>query len=211
MMDDLSMLLSLRKVLESAGEGRGVAESAVRELRGAGRPGEEAAARVLLGMPLGMSLRPLQEGGGSEVSMLASLIENSRKSSASRVGKGGEALSYTLERWAKEKENRLLTAKVMSFRSLISSGVLGGICSMVATLGPVLGSLNFLTRGATTETGLVYAAATMVFLSSGMLGLFTSGRRFYQNVMVSAVAFFIVHLLVAPLADVSGVSLLGIK
>jgi hypothetical protein len=209
--DELSVLLSLRKVLEGAGEGRGVAESIVRELARAGSPGREVARRVLLGLPVRTSLKPLTDGGPSEVSTIASVIANSGDSSVTWVGKGGTKLSYTLERWVKEKENRRMTRKVMSFRSLISSGVLGGVCSMVATLGPVLGSIGFLTGGEPMGPGFVFAAAAMALVASGMLGLFTSGKRFYQNLAVTAAAFLLVHFLVAPLADIPQVAPWGIK
>ena len=212
MSGELSMILTLRKVLQNVGEGRGVAESVVRELATAGTDGRDAARSVFLGLPLRTALRSLADGKSGEVSMLASIIVESSKGSAPLGGKRGEALSFTLERWVKTRENNRLEERVQRFRSLIASGVLGAVSGMIATLGPLLGSLGTGFLGiAPGQVDLLYCAAAMVVASSAMLGLFTAGRGFYINVFVSAAAFGLVNFLVAPLAALPAVPLWGVK
>ena len=212
MTDELSLLLTLRRVLESARDGRGVAETLVRELRDAGLPGKEVAGKLLLGLPLTVSARSLLMGKSNEVAMLASLIVSSATSSAPLVGRNGEVLSYTLERWVKAKENRRLEERVLRFRSMIASAILGAVSGMLASLGPVLGSLNFSAGHGQASPGyLPYAAGVMIIVSSGLLGLFMARGRFYVNVVASTLAFVLVSVLVAPLASFPASSVWGIK
>lgn len=208
---DLSMVLSLRRVLESAESGMGMARSIVKELRGAQREGADSARMTLLGFPLAVSLRPLVEGKSEEVSMLASLIVSTPRSSAVLVGRSGGELANTLERWVKVKENGRLEQKVLRFRSLITSGVLGGVTAMVASLGPLVGNLSFAAPSAPGAAALVPAAATMTAVSSGMLGLFMSGRGLFLNVAVALLVFAAVSAVASPLTAIPSVGLWGVK
>ena len=208
---DLSMVLSLRRVLESAQKGMGMSQSLVKEL-GAVRPtGAYSARRLLLGFPLAVALQPLMESGSEEVGMLASLIVSTPRSSALLVGQSGEELARTLENWVKLKENRRLEQRVLSFRGVITSGVLGAVTAMVATLGPVVGSLSFTTTAAPGTSNFLPAAAAMTGVSSGMLGLFMSGRRMFVNVAVAMAVFAAVSLLASPLANVPSFTMWGVK
>jgi hypothetical protein len=209
---ELSMVRSLRKVLESAGEGRGLARSAVDELRRASPAGLETSRMLLLGIPLRSSLGPIAEGGFHEASMLASLIIAAPRSSASMVGRSGEELAGTLERWIRARENRRLEQKVLRFRSLVTSGVLGAVTAMVASLGPLLGSLNFdgTAQGPDPVT-LLAGAAAMAAIASALLGLFMSGRGFLLNVAVTLLVFVAVGALATPLTSVPSVAAWGVK
>jgi len=214
MKDVFSLILSLRKVLESVGNGRGVSQCLVEELRGSGPQGKKVAANLLLGLPLDVATRPLLGNKSDEVGMLASLVMASAEGSTSVAGKSGETLSYTLEKWAKARDNARLEQKVMQFRSLIASGVLGAVSSMIATIGPVLGSLSLSAQAGVEPVAsgtVLYGAAAMTLVASGMLGLFVSGKRFYLNVAASALTFLFLHLLVSPLASFPLVPLWGIK
>ena len=209
---ELVRILTLKRVLESAGEGMGVAQSVARELRRAETPGSEAARLVLLGYPLAVALRPLIECGCEEVSMLASLIVTAPRSSSIVIGRSGGILASTLERWVKAKESGKLQQKVLRFRSLVTCGVLGAVTAMVASLGPLVGTLDF--TGASQPTGstmLLYSAAGFAGISSCMLGLYMSGRSFYLNVVVALGVFTLVSTLASPLANVSTASLWGVK
>ena len=212
MKSELSIVLTLRKVLELARDGKGVAGSLVRELGGAEVPGKEVARRVLTGFPIESSLLPLLAGDSREVAMLASIVVASAKSSSALAGRNGELLSYTLERWVKARENRRLEEKVLGFRGFIVSGVLGAVSGMVAALGPVLGALDFSRAQAQADPGsLTYAAAAMVILSSVFLGLSMSRRKFYLNVFVAALAFLAVLYMISPLVSLSAGLPWGIK
>jgi len=209
---DLSMLLSLRRVLESAGGGKGMSRSLVEELAGVRPLGTESARRLLLGFPLSNSLRPLVERGSDEVSILASLIVSAPRSSISLVGRSGGFLAKTLERWVKVKENSTLEHRVMKFRSLVTSGVLGAVTAMVASLGPLVGSLDFSSIAPPVNSlTFIVAAAAMTAISSGMLGYFMSGRGFYLNLVASLLLFSAVSVLVAPLVSIPSLTLWGVK
>jgi hypothetical protein len=204
---DLSLMHSLRKVLESAEQGMGMAQSLVRVFRSAGLPGKDVARLTLLGFPLSASLHPLEAGESEEAAMLASLIVGSAKGSARLVGENGGQILGTLERWVKMKENDRLERKVLTFRALVASGILGAITAMVATLGPLLGSLGVSAAYQSTSPVLFpLAAAAMAAASSAMLGYYMSGRRLYVNLATSMAAFAFVYLVASPLANVTPVA-----
>ena len=117
---DLFLVRSLRKVLESASEGKGMARSVVEELRMTPLPWSRAAKMLLLGHPLRTAMETLLESPSGEASMLASLIVASPGSSALLVAKKGEVLAGTLERWVRAKESWKHEEKVMRFRSMVT-------------------------------------------------------------------------------------------
>ncbi len=159
-----------------------------------------------------MALQPLVRSKSEEVSMLASLIVTAPRSSTTLVGASGDALAGTLERWAKARENTRLENRVFRFRSLITSGVLGAVTAMIASLGPVVANLNFESAAAAAGGGsILYAAAAYAAIAAGMLGLFMSGRGFYANVAVALGVFALVSALASPVASVQPISLWGVK
>jgi hypothetical protein len=212
MRGELSTVLALRRVLQSVAKGRGIAESVVRELPKDADGGEESARSVLLGLPPQVALQSVTSRASNEVSMLASIVVELAKISAPLGGKNGEALSYILERWVKVRESNRLEERVQRFRALIASAVLGAVTAMISTLGPLLASFGTGSLGVSPgPSNFLYAGFAMAISSSGMLGVFISGRRFYVNVSVTVAIFALVGLLVAPLADLPSISLLGIK
>lgn len=197
---ELLLVRSLRRVLESASEGKGVARSLVEELRPSALPWSGAAKMLLLGYPLRASLETFLESPSEEAAMLASLIAASPASSARLVGKKGEALAATLEEWVKAKESRRLEGKVMRFRSLVTSGVLGAVTAMVASLGPLVGSLSFGgAPPAVDPTALLAGGAAMAVVGSGVLGFYLSGRGFLLNVAVTIFVYALVGAAASPL------------
>lgn len=207
----VSRMLSLRRVLEGVGEGTGISRALVEQLREGDRVGRDVARHLLLGNQIGSSLRPLLEEGSEEESMLASLIVAAPSSSSPMVGRTGGTLASTLERWAEAKESRGMEQKVLRFRSLVTSGVLGAVTAMIATLGPLVGSLSSVGGPPSGPGALVYGAAAMTAIGSGALGAFMSGSRFYANVAVALGAFGIVYLAASPLAGVTVSGLWGVK
>ena len=208
---DLSMVLALRRVMESIEDGRGMAQALARELGGVGPGGLGAVRRILLGFPFSVSLRSLKEGKSEEVAMLASLLISASKSNTSLIGRNGEAVSHTLEGWLKLKENSKLEHRIMRFRSMVTSSVLGAVCATVATLGPLLGNLDFTTQARPDPGALLFFAAGMTIISSGMLGFFMSGSRFFANVVLSLTVFGLVWSLASPIASIPMIPLLGVK
>ena len=212
MNSDLSMVRSLRKALESAGEGKGMARSVIEALGGASPEGSAAARMLLLGYPLHRSMKTLAESPSEEAALLSSLIIAAPKSSATLVGKSGETLAGTLERWVRARESRRLEHRVMRFRSLVTSGVLGGVTAMMASLGPLVGSLDFSGAAPPVDsTALLAGAAAMAAISSGVLGLYMSGRGFLVNVAVTLAVFLLVSTAAAPLAGFAPSIAWGVK
>lgn len=180
--------------------------------RGAEGPGLEVARKVLLGHPPEEALRPMLSGESQEVAMLAGLAAAGSHGSARRVGARGERLSATLERWLRAKEARAMEQKVMQTRGYIMSAVMGAVTAMLASLGPLVSNLNFLSPPqAGQAAALPYGAAALCGISSAMLGLFMSERRFYVNVAITLGVFALTMSAVAPLANVPAVSLWGLK
>lgn len=180
----------------------GVSQALVRELGGAGPQGKEVGRRLLLGLPLRLALDPISRGEHAEASMLALLVLQSRNGSALLTAKKGATFSFLAEKWVKSRENQRLEGKVRRTRGLIASGVSGAVSGMIASIGPLLGSLsNLASAGPPVMVSLLLPAAAMAVISSAMLGLYTSGKGFYVNAAVAAAVFLLVTLAVAPLAD----------
>lgn len=206
------MISSLRRVMESAGQGMGIAEAIVRSLRTSGAAGRDVARRVLLGLAIDVAVRPLVSRDSEEVAMLAALIGMSAESSATLLGTAGERLSHTLESWVKLREGRKMEERVQRFRCLIGSCVVGAVSGMIASLGPMLGSLYTLTASQSQGPNLtLYAGAAMAAISSGMLALYVSERRAYVNVALSLASFCIVCVLVSPFTTFTFMPLLAAK
>ena len=167
---------------------------------------------TLLGYPSTESMRRLVLNEGPEVGMLASLVVNGARGDARLVGRRGERLSLTLESWIKGRETRRMEQKVLRFRGLIISSVLGAVLGMVSSVGPLVGGLSFTAPPPPTDPVFIEAAAAaMACLSSAMLGLFMSGRGFLANVASTLVIFALVTFAVSPLTSISPQNLWGIK
>lgn len=204
MNQDLFLVRSLRKVLESAAVGKGMARSVVEELRLSPPPSPQVAKMLLLGHPLRTAMGSLLESSSLEASMLASLIVASPGSSSLLVAEKGEALAGILERWIKAEENRELEEKVMRFRGVVMSGVMGAVTAMVASLGPLVGSLNFGGASPAADPAtLLMGGAAMAGIGSAVLGFYMSGKRFPVNVAITLGVFALVSAAVAPLGGPS--------
>jgi len=208
--DDLRMVRALRRVLEASSGGRGVSKSAILELPRVSSDGREVARSLLLGLGLRWAMKPLAKAKTEEVRMLSSLVGEVGRSSTESVGRGAGGLSATLEKWVSLSEAKRLELKVQEYRGLLTSGILGAVTSVVAALGPMMGSLNFSGQPNPIDpTAIRLAAAVMAANGAAMLGLFLSGRRFFLNVAVCILAFLFVSALVSPLLGIQPSSLWG--
>jgi hypothetical protein len=207
----LDTMMQLRRVFVSASAGMGVATALVKTFRLATTDGKEVARRILLGLPVKVALAPVVNDSSKEVSMLARLLAESTTASARIIGAKGETLSLILEKWLKMKEARDMERKVLQMRSHIMSAVLGAVVAMLATLGPLVSGLSFTSQSLPINaTTLLGASASMVIVSSSMLGVFMSGRRFYVDTLVALAAFAVAAAAISPLANVPTVNLWGI-
>jgi uncharacterized membrane protein len=131
---------------------------------------------------------------------------------AAIIGKKGADLSNLLERWLKSAEERAMEAKVFQMRGLIMSAVLGALMATVSAIGPLVASSNFMTGGAAPAPQSLYlVSGAMVAVSSGMLGIFLSGRRFYVNLVLALAVYAVASVATSPLVSVSSTSMWGIK
>lgn len=212
MNSELRTLFSLRMTSTAMGEGSGLAGALVKTFRNEKGELRSIARKTLLGYPPGLSLAPLVSSNSAEIAMLSSLIATAAAGSTEAVGRKGEGLSLTLERWLKAREGRRLQQRVYGFRGLIVSAVLGGVTGMVSSLGPIVGGLSFSGPPVLVDPAAIQLfAGGMASLSSAMLGLFISGRGFLVNVGITIVIFGIVSSVVAPLAAVAVPIPWGIK
>ncbi|QQG49152.1 MAG: hypothetical protein HY247_02235 [archaeon] len=199
---DLELVRSLRKVLEMAASGRGIGASVVAEL-GRSRRGEAAAREVLLGHPYQGALWGVL-GGGHEVSTMLSLISTAEVSSVPLVAESAKGLAATVERWLKAKENARLESRVMVFRSAIASGVIGAVTAMIASLGPVVSSLDLHGQASRPDpASILLGAFALATIGSAFLGAFVSGKKFIVSVCITTVTFASVALLAAPISTVA--------
>ncbi len=208
----LARMQLLKRLLSSISEGRGVSASIVLTLKQGEGAEKLAARRVLLGFPPDKSMAPVVFDESKELGMLASLVTLASASNAATVGKKGEELSNLLERWLKASEEKAMEARVFQMRGLIMSAVLGGLMAVVSAVGPLMASTDFLAGGAfTAGPSLSLVSAAMVAVSSSMLGIFLSGRRFYVNLALALGVYLVASFAASPLGSIAGFGAWGIK
>jgi hypothetical protein len=97
-------------------------------------------------------------------------------------------------------------------RGLLMSAVLGAVMATLSALGPIVASSGLFSQDSTASgPALHYAAAAMVAVSSSLLGLFLSGRRFYLNLTVALGVFLVAFSATSPLASVPIIGVWGAK
>jgi len=203
MKKDLRRLLLMKRIMTSMNSGRGISTSIVTAFREGESKERAAARRVLLGHSHRAAMADLASDRIRELAVLAAIINVTSFSSAKILGKKGGELANLLERWLKAREARLLEQRVFEMRGLIMSAVLGAVVAILSALGPVVGDAGLL--GGSVEPvgpGLYYASAAMVAVSSSMMGLFLSGRRFVLNVVLALGVYGIALSVAAPIAAV---------
>jgi hypothetical protein len=212
MKEDGGEMTALREVLGRLCQGKGLSGALVEVFTGKKADLREAARLSLLGHPPEVSLASTLKSSQPEVSMLAELIVGGAKTDAWLVGKRGGEVALTLEKWVKAREGRRMEMKVMAFRSIVMASILGGVMAMVSTLAPVVGAVSLGGESSATDTNLVvYVGAAMACLSSGVLGYYTSGRRFLLNIALTLAVFAVVATAISPLASIPVTNLWAIK
>jgi hypothetical protein len=197
---ELDILMTLSRVLGDVGNGRGVAGALVRSFGSSRGQSADVARLTLLGHPPEVAMGGLLLGHGPEVAMLSGLIVNGARGNSILVGKKGEELAKSLESWINTREGRKLEQRVLAFRGLLVSAVLGAVLGMISSVGPLLGGLNFMVPSPQMDPStLTAASAVMGCVSSAMLGLFVSRRGLWQNLVATMGVFLIVITAVRPL------------
>jgi hypothetical protein len=194
---------TVARVLRLSAKGGGVAASAIEVFGRSPEPDElDAARKILLGVPLDGAFSALTAGRGAAGSLLRFLVAQA-KINAPEASKRGEKISVLFGRWVRMNERRTMEQKVVAFRSLLVSGVLGGVCAIVSSLAPVLASFQVsLSPQPAPLWYLPFAGLLFAVPSSGLLGVFVSRRRAYLNVLVCTIAYLVALSLFGPIAPV---------
>jgi hypothetical protein len=197
---ELRRMDRLRQVMRLSARGKGMAASIVETFRDSGvRRETEAVRSILLGMSVDESARMLTGSGDHSNELLAYLVEQA-KVDALEASRRAERLAVLFERWVRAKQDRLVDRRIMETRSLMVSGIVGGVTAMVASLAPVLSSFQLtFNQQAPPPAFTQYLGILFVLPSSFFLGLFFSSRRAVLNVVVATAAFALTVYLFSPL------------
>ena len=99
------------------------------------------------------------------------------------------------------KQQRSLDQKIMETRSIMVSGILGGVTAMVASLAPILSSfqLSLASQPAASPGLLSVPRDPLRHSGRFFLGVFFSRRRAYLNVIAAVLAYVLVAYFFGPL------------
>ena len=197
---ELARLDRLRQVMRLSARGKGIAAAVVETFGGSPKAQEVSVARsILLGRTVEESISPLLAKKDHSRDLLMFLVAQA-KVDAPEASRRADRLSELFERWIRAKQSRLIDQRIMETRSLMVSGILGGVTAMVAAIAPVLSSFQ-LTLAQTSPAPSPSPYLGLFFVTPGafFLGLFFSPRRAALNLAVSLVAFTAVAFLFSPL------------
>lgn len=199
---ELSMILSLKRVLTEVATGRGIANAVVSVSSADQKALRDVARRILLGSPPEKSMKSLARGQSQEVGLLAELIADASKGDVVLASKKGEGLSGRVEEWVKGKEIVRAERRILALRGAMVSGVLGAVLAMLSSVAPLFNAAGLAQPGQISDpTPMKVTAAAMTLVSSGVLGLFISGREFLFYSAISLAVFGVVTLSFAPLSN----------
>jgi uncharacterized membrane protein len=97
------------------------------------------------------------------------------------------------------KQQRIVEQRIMETRSIMVSGILGGVTAMISALAPVLSSFQLTLSAQPPPSSPSYLGILFVLPAASFLGFFFSPRRAYVNVAVSVAAFVLVTYFFSPL------------
>ena len=204
---DLSFMAKLRQVLRLTARGRGVAAAIVETFQGSRVDGErEMVRRILMGHPVGDAMERLgSEGKGPDAYTreLALFVVEQASVDAAEASRRAERLSTLFEHWIWMKRQRGTDQKILETRSIMVSGILGGVTAMVSCLAPVLANfqINLESPPSTAPATFYspYLGLLFVLPAASFLGFFFSRRRAYFNVTVAVAAYLAVIYFFGPL------------
>lgn len=198
---DLSLMGRLKQVLRYSSHGRGIAASIVETFAESQKEDEkQMVRRILLGCPVEESLSPLASKNGQTGELLQYVVEQA-KVNAAEASRRAEDLASLFERWIWMKHQRAIDQKILETRSIMVSGILGGVTAMISSLAPVLSSfqISLTSPPATALTYSPYLGIIFVLPGASFLGVFFSRRRAFLNVAVAALAYLLVSYFFGPL------------
>lgn len=196
---DLGRLAKLRQVLRLAAHGKGIAASIVEAFRESKIEEErEMVRRILLGIPVEQSVAGLVSRDDRSRDVLLYVV-NQAKVNAVEASRRADKLSSLFEHWVWMKKQRVVEQRIMETRSILVSGILGGVTAMISALAPVLATFQLTLGAPPPPTSPVYLGILFVIPAASFLGFFFSPGRAYVNVIVSVLAFSLVSYFFTPL------------
>ncbi len=148
---DLGRLAKLRQVLRLAAHGKGIAASIVEAFRESKIEEErEMVRRILLGIPVEQSVAGLVSRDDRSRDVLLYVV-NQAKVNAVEASRRADKLSSLFEHWVWMKKQRVVEQRIMETRSILVSGILGGVTAMISALAPVLATFQLTLGDATTS------------------------------------------------------------
>jgi hypothetical protein len=185
-------------------KGRGVSSSVVSAFSESRDREENSVAReILLGVPVGDALSRLKAVDRAILPLLNYLKTESRVS-AMETGKSAQRLIEFYEHWLEAKERREVERRVMALRAHMTSAILGAVTAFIATLSPLLGSLQFFLSAARPDPlPMLITGGVMAGVSSFFLGLYMNPRRPYVDFVICMVCYYLSYSFVSPLLNFS--------
>jgi hypothetical protein len=202
---ETARLSKIRQILRLAAHGRGVAASIVETLSTSTQAEDKDVARmILLGSPVRSAIHALTRKSGPKgrstsrpvastaTEILLYLVVQAHVN-AVEASRRADNLSALFERWLRSRQQRSAEQAIMEMRSVLVSGVLGGVTAMISSLAPILSTfqVQITTQPTHTATYSPYLGVSFVLPAAAFLGLFFSPRRAYVNVIVASIAYIL--------------------
>jgi hypothetical protein len=189
----------LRRVLRLSAQGKGIAASIVDSFRESTvREESEMVRQILLGSSVEQSVDTLVSRDDHSREILLYVVSQA-KVNAVEASRRADKLTSLFEHWVWMKQQRVIEQRIMETRSILVSGILGGVTAMISALAPVLSSFQLTLGAQPAPASTSYLGILFVLPAASFLGFFFSPRRAYVNVAVSVAAFVLVTYFFSPL------------
>jgi len=198
---DLSLMERLKRVLRLSSHGKGIAASMVETFADSDREGErELVRKILLGCPIEECVASLTSESKDTGDLLLYVVDQA-KVNAAEASRKAEKLTSLFEHWIWMKRQRALDQKILETRSIMVSGILGGVTAMISSMAPILSSfqLSLSSPPAAPPGFSPYLGMLFVLPGASFLGIFFSRKRAYLNVAVATLAYLLVSYFFGPL------------
>jgi len=196
---DLGRMGKLRRVLRLSAQGKGIAASIVDSFRESTvRAESEMVRQILLGSSVEQSVDTLVSRDDHSREILLYVVSQA-KVNAVEASRRADKLTSLFEHWVWMKQQRVIEQRIMETRSILVSGILGGVTAMISALAPVLSSFQLTLGAQPAPASTSYLGILFVLPAASFLGFFFSPRRAYVNVAVSVAAFVLVTYFFSPL------------
>jgi hypothetical protein len=137
-----------------------------------------------------------------EEKLLITLLKDTNLLNTRLVGYHGSKLVSIFERIEQMRESRKNLFKALSFRGYILSSVLGCILAVISSIAPTVLSFSLKERIIVDSLSIEIFSFVLGAVSSIMIGLFFNMKRFYVNLILTAILFFSIREALSPLVGI---------